>query len=206
MIYNIFNVMIKQLLKRCVVELVKESREAQNRQRLPTKPPFTLVDPIAGFIQSGKNISDFSIEREIPIKLSVEDAMALSLHPDDIESVAATGIYDGPVEFYIEADTHYEPGSPGRRSGHPDTWTPDDPEDFSVDDFVVVGFLASWGDARIALVSKEDGRRLGEYIGSLTDEEVEQIREKYVESIPSGRDPDEYYDTMRDDSYDRFDD
>ena len=51
--------------------------------------------------------------------------------------------------------THYEPGLPGKRTGHPDTWYPPEGEEIEYQLFDRKGYRAEWLERKIAGTNEE---------------------------------------------------
>lgn len=169
---------MSKLLKNMISKVVNESLSSL-MQREPTKPPFELLEPPVKILPSGKWPSEYSITREVPIRISEGDASALGLANEDVEDVMDGDVYNGEVEFYLSFDPYYSGGSSKNTSGHPDMWSPGDPEEFIVEDYTVIGFFLV-GTSNIAIVSQEDGIRLSEFLGDLSDDETQRMKEIFL--------------------------
>ena len=168
-------------LKECIKALVVEAyRNPRTKVDFP-KPPFELIDPVNPSGGRGQ----FELQRRIPLKLTPEVLALFDVNPEDTND----GILDDYFDMTISADPDYAPGDAGNRYGHPDSWRQADPEEFSVDDYRVVTIYTAKGQMGL---SDEDGARLAEYLGPLTDDEVERIRDEFLGDTerpdpPSGR-------------------
>jgi hypothetical protein len=175
-------------LKECIRGLITEA--GYGHQKAPVvnqpQPAFELIDPVKVAAQQG----DYYIAREFPLKMSEELMKIFGLTPEEIAeyTTQSGGVVEGEYEMYLDIDVYYTPGQRSRNR-----WEqPDDPEEFLVEGYRVEGIFASAGKSII--LSKEDGQRLAEYLGELSDDEVERIRESYMDTHgpSSGPDPGDY--------------
>lgn len=167
------------LLKECIARLIKESL---------SNPVFEPLDPVE-FVHDS-SIGGDSIRRAFGIKMTPESANVFQLDQSEREDTEKhDGVFFTEWEIEIEVgDVYHSKGSPARLSGHPDTWAPADPEDFAVESYTVVGVYAPGGFVKF---SDRDGQRLAAFLGNLTDDEVEQIKDSYLSNLP---DKDDFYD------------
>lgn len=167
-------------LKACIRGLIQESQVIKEAPGMAPevdhpKPAFELIDPVS----MGKLPSNYYLNREFPLRMNEQLVQAFALVPEDVADLNQTGgILEGEYEMSIDVDVYYTPGERSRNR-----WTqPDDPEEFLVENYIVKGFYGPRGQH--ILLSKEDGVRLAEYLGELTEDEVDRVRETYMENLP----------------------
>lgn len=143
-------------------------------------PVFAPVDPV----KVVKYQHDYVISREFGLKLTSELILAMSLTELDVaEANENGGVLQGEWELSLDVDVYYDKGSPGRMYGHPDRWSPPDPESFEIEGFEVQGILL-YSAKSMVVFSPSDNKQLKDLVGELTEGEVDSVREQYIENLP----------------------
>lgn len=131
-----------------------------------------------------KDTGDYFISREFGIKLTPELVASMDLSElDTAEAMENNGVLEGEWELSLDINPHYSKGTPARLHGHPDTWHPSDPDEFEVSDFEINGILF-YGAKKVVGFSPADSEQLKAIVGDLTEDELDRIREQYIENLP----------------------
>jgi hypothetical protein len=140
---------------------------------------FEPHDPV----KTIKGTGDYFITREFGIKLTPELSVAMDLNELDVaEVIANNGILEGEWELAIDINSHYSKGSSDRLHGHPDTWHPGDPDEFEIKDYKIDGILF-YSANKVIVFSPSDSARLKAILGDLTEDEIDRIREQYMDNL-----------------------
>lgn len=125
---------------------------------------------------------EYSIYREFPLVVTPEMIPLMQLSPKDISEINAKGFLDDEHEITIDVYLDYRPYE-RRTQDYPGVT-----EGFDFEGYAVTGIDGIGLDA-------VDCKRLEEYIGDLTQEEIERIEEYAMEKQNDGPDLDEGWDT-----------
>ncbi len=147
--------------------------------------PFKLTDPSPQSPKRGGYAADHTIYREFPLVMTPKMMTFMKVGPEELDG---ENILSGEHEIEIEVQSTYTPARRGYRGGHPDNWEPDDPSDFEVEFWEPLSLDGIW-------LTDADAKALKEYLGDLTDEEINSLGEHASENPPE---PD-YDDSPRDD-------
>ncbi len=146
-----------------------------------TRAPFTIRGPVKK-IKSTHRGSTYTIAREFPVVMPPGMLDAMRVTPDELD---ANGALDGEHEVGLDVDVYFQKS---RFKGS--YYQPPDPDEFEIQDWTVEeidGFM----------LSPEDAKALKDYLGELTDDELEGIQETFFDrgyDEPEPPEPDDYYD------------
>lgn len=163
----------RSYLKECIRALVNEAQKV-----IMPMPVFELIDEVK--IVPG-TAEGYFVTKRISLKMSEELMVRFGFTVEEAKELQSevNGVVSDDWDLIINPEIHYEPGqkSPNRYE------YPDDPEQFIIEDYRVSGILTM--NKGTMVLSKEDSLRLAEYLGPLTDDEVESIREQHLGDLES---------------------